>query len=84
MHRLIVPCILLLVIVAEGAWLFLLERGVMWLLALLLLVAASLSNEDPPMGIAGVFGIVLGAGLVALFGVLYALCRDVDSRDSTT
>ena len=84
MHRLIAPCILLLVIVAEGAWLVLLERGVMWLLALLLLMAASLSNEESLTGIAGVFGIVLGVGLVALFGVLYALCRDVDSRNSTT
>ena len=53
-------------------------------LALLLLVAASLSNEESLTGIAGVFGIVLGIGLVALFGVLYALCRDVDSRNSTT
>ena len=44
MHRLIVPCILLLGIVAEGAWLVLLGR---WLLALLLLMAASLSNEEP-------------------------------------
>ena len=84
MHRLIVPCILLLVIAAEGAWLFLLERGAMWVLALLLLMAASLSDEERLAGIAGVFGIVLGIGLVALFGVLYALCRDVDSRNSTT
>jgi hypothetical protein len=44
MHRLIVSCILLLGIVAEGAWLVLLGR---WLLALLLLMAASLSNEEP-------------------------------------
>jgi hypothetical protein len=50
----------------------------MRLLALLILMAAGLSNEEPPMGIAGVFGIVLGIGVVALFGVLYALCRDVD------
>jgi len=84
MYRLIVPCILLLVIAAEGAWLFLLERGAMWVLALLLLMAASLSDEERLVGIAGIFGIVLGIGLVALFGVLYALCRDVDSRDSTT
>jgi succinate-acetate transporter protein len=56
----------------------------MWVLALLLLMAASLSDEERLAGIAGVFGIVLGIGLVALFGVLYALCRDVDSRDSTT
>jgi hypothetical protein len=42
MRRLVVPCMLIVAILAEGAWLLLLGRGVMWLFALFLSVAASL------------------------------------------